>query len=140
MKYSKISQGNKFVPIISRKEWSKYSLASNDDEQNKHCESGESDESWNDDIEVMMPEFYHPASHSIIDTGKLFDLWCYSTNFYLTDPMFEKLAQVEGVDTIDPIAPYKCRIGVAELFDDCEVHQRVVRVMMDCLREQKKIK
>lgn len=60
---------------------------------------------------------------------KKFNLYDGATNFLISEKDFIKIASVKGVEAIFPVTPYKVRVGIAQLFNDKEILQKINEVI-----------
>lgn len=78
------------------------------------------------------------GTSNLPDINKLFNFYVCSTNFAITTKMYQELNNnVEGVETLDKISPYKIRIGIGELFDEQEVKNSIKYKLKECLDKQR---
>lgn len=60
---------------------------------------------------------------------KKFNLYDGATNFIIGEKDYIKMASVSGVEAIFPVSPYRVRVGIAQLFKDKEVLQKIDEVI-----------
>lgn len=56
---------------------------------------------------------------------KKFNLYDGAANFIIGEKDYIKIASISGVEAIFNVTPYKIRVGIAQLFDDKKVLQKI---------------
>lgn len=80
---------------------------------------------------VMIPE--------LIDASKYFKLWTIYTKVPLTTRLLLKIEDIAGIETLESLARYRARIGVAPLFKDGEVMMKVKKIIEDSVISELKL-
>lgn len=57
--------------------------------------------------------------------SKLFNFWRIDTNFPFTKDMQSLLDNIDGVETVDIMTPYRARIGIAQLFEEKSIMREI---------------
>lgn len=65
------------------------------------------------------------------DLSKVFNFWVGHTNFYLSKKVITLLARTPGVETLDPMTPYRFRISIGKAFVSSEV-KIAIQNRLDC--------
>lgn len=72
------------------------------------------------------PFFFFPAIRKHLEAK--YNFWEADINFDLTVELATNIAQVKGVESLDPFSRYKFRVGIGKLFDEDDVKQEISRV------------
>ena len=65
-----------------------------------------------------------------LDDEVLYNFWICHSDSTINRNVYEAIQHVEGVETLEPVTRYRFRVGIAKLFDEDEVKERIEKTML----------
>ena len=63
--------------------------------------------------------------------NKMFNFWTGHTNFSITPDVAVKIEKIEGIEVLDILTRYRFRIGIAKLFRDRNVMNKIQDIVCE---------
>lgn len=113
--------------------WEKYKNPF-EEMKDAQLETSEEETDYNDGYDELeegqnqVPNMFMPipmSQMSMMDPFREFNLWTGHTNFVLNEAAVMQIQAVTGVETLNPISPYRMRLGIAKLFKPRDVFSAI---------------
>lgn len=82
---------------------------------------------------IQTPFGFTPIKDGILLTSDFFDFWILHTNFSITIDILEVISNIDGVESLEPLTPYRMRIGFPKsgLFNIKSIRLKIEQTIRD---------
>ena len=95
------------------------------------------EEPYEEDVTEGIPAQYFMSNMGVVPynpmeaINKMFNFWTGHTNFSITPDVAVKIEKIEGIEVLDILTRYRFRIGIAKLFRDRNVMNKIQDIVCE---------
>jgi hypothetical protein len=95
------------------------------------------EEPYEEDVTEGIPAQYFMSNMGVVPynpmeaINKMFNFWTGHTNFSITPDVAVKIEKIEGIEVLDILTRYRFRVGIAKLFRDRNVMNKIQDIVCE---------